>query len=255
MGGSKMSVASGDFGSSWPNKTYGSCICAFLCDHDGQIIRDFGELLPNSNESMSALSLIGLMESGSFMDFLQTIRKRGATSASEVGVSYPGSATGLLFKGSQTPGGILVFATLTVDPAVSEQDRPAHSAGVTDVTKPLPADNPSSRQSDVGATLAAIIKQQADILELLSTVIHDLKNPASSIISACEYLTEYSLENLHPDQLALIDGIESSARDLLQIPGRLSDLCKLKSQLAVNDLNTNAEHGVCPVDEVSRTSG
>ena len=58
----------------------------------------------------------------------------------------------------------------------------------------------------------------------LSHAIHDLKNPISSIISACEYLAGYSQENLDSEQLQMITEIESSARTLLQVAGRIAEI-------------------------------
>jgi signal transduction histidine kinase len=66
----------------------------------------------------------------------------------------------------------------------------------------------------------------------LFQVAHDLRNPISSIISACEYLTTYSPEDLQPDQREMIAQIESSAVTLLRLSQQLSKSGKPKSRNA-----------------------
>jgi signal transduction histidine kinase len=81
------------------------------------------------------------------------------------------------------------------------------------------------RHDDAVAKCAALMKHEEDTSRILLTAIHDLKNPISSIIGSCEYLAEYSRGNLEPDQLEMIGGIEASARTLLQLTGKLFQLC------------------------------
>src|SRR5271168_778076 len=87
-----------------------SCCCAFLCDEDGHVVQDFGEQRPGSRESISAHSLVDLIERGSLADFIETVRARGVTFGWETQIRYGGSARGLLLHGFQTPCGILIFA-------------------------------------------------------------------------------------------------------------------------------------------------
>jgi len=56
--------------------------------------------------------------------------------------------------------------------------------------------------------------------------VHDFNNPISSIVGSCEYLTEYSRENLNPMQLEMISVIEKSARTLLMLSGRIAELSR-----------------------------
>ena len=83
------------------------------------------------------------------------------------------------------------------------------------------------RHDDAVAKCAALMKHEEDTSRILLTAIHDLKNPISSIIGSCEYLAEYSQENLEPDQLEMIAGIEASARTLLRLAGGLAEGCGL----------------------------
>lgn len=68
-------------------------------------------------------------------------------------------------------------------------------------------------------------KDEEGTVNLLIEVAHDLQNPISSIISACEYLAAYSH---HPNrvQLEMIAGIEASATTLLQLSARISELAR-----------------------------
>ena len=86
---------------------------------------------------------------------------------------------------------------------------------------------PLPRPDDAGAQCDALLKQGQDTSRSLTRTVHDLKNPISSIVGSCEYLTQYCQEDLTAVHLEIISGIEVSARMLLQLSGRLSELCGL----------------------------
>jgi K+-sensing histidine kinase KdpD len=182
--------------------------------------------LPSSNESISAHSLVDLIEFGDWMDFLQTVYTYGVALGWEMRIQYGGSARGLQLHASQTPCGILVFAILLSGSPALKQDRSAVSAPAAES---LTSSDLISRQSDAVNKRDALEKHEEESAEPLLTAVHDLKNPISSIISACEYLTEYSHENLDPVQLDMIRGIESSARSLIQLSGTISRHCRRRS--------------------------
>jgi signal transduction histidine kinase len=197
-----LSSPMGDFKRSFPNETNAS-YCAFLCDNNGHIIGDVGEQLLGSNRSITSRSLVDLIEAESLMAFLEAVGTRGATLGWETRIQHGKSASTLLLHGSRTPFGILVFATVTPRLATLQDDRSVPSATVQ-----------GSRTR----------RNEEHIARLLSNALHDLNNPISSIISACEYLVVYSPENLNPEQLQMITEIELSARTLLQLSGRIADL-------------------------------
>ena len=197
-----MCSPTGGFERSFPNET-NSSYCAFLCDNNGQIIGDVGEQLLGSNRSISSRLLVDLIEADSLMAFLEAVGTRGATLGWETRIHYGRSSSTLLLHGSRTPFGILVFATLTPRLETQQDDRPAPSATIRDSRKR---------------------RDEEHTARLLFNAIHDLNNPISSIISACEYLAVYSQENLDPEQLQMIAEIELSARTLLQLSGRVADL-------------------------------
>jgi K+-sensing histidine kinase KdpD len=68
-------------------------------------------------------------------------------------------------------------------------------------------------------------KDEEGTANLLIEVAHDLQNPISSIISACEYLAAYS-HRANRVQLEMIAGIEASASTLLRLSTRISDLAR-----------------------------
>ncbi len=176
---------------------------AFLCDNDGRITRDFGG-------AISARSLLDLMESSDLMSFLESVRVLGATSGWQLTIHDGGTVKTLVLHGSFTPCGILVFATLTPCPACAEPDPHA-------VAKPSVEGSGFNCPRDAATQCPVLAHQEEEAIRRLSAVVHDLKNPISSIISSCEYLEEYSQENLEPEQMELIQAIESSARTLLQL--------------------------------------
>jgi signal transduction histidine kinase len=209
-----------DSGTSLPKEAL--FCCAFLCDKDGKTIHDFGEQRPGSGEPLSARLLVSLIESHNLVDFLETVHTRGIILGKEVRIRYAGSARNLLLHGFQTPAGILVFASLVPITTVPITTRPAPTVATLqpDVTHP-------------GTT------EVEENIAYLAEVAHDLRNPISSIISACEYLATFSRENLNPEQLELIAGIESSAASLLQLSRQLSERAGARSESAGHDAATS----------------
>jgi hypothetical protein len=195
-------------------KTDSSIFCAFLCDYNGGITHDFGE-------SISAGSLVDLMESCNFMSFLETVRSRGAAPGWEMQIHYKGSARSLMLSGSLTPHGTLVIATVTSCPASSDPHPSSASERLTEATT---SSKFSCPVRFAGIPCPALLRQYEETHLLMSAVVHNLKNPISSILSSCEYLEGYSQENLEPEQLELIHAIQSAASTLLQISGSIPQL-------------------------------
>jgi len=211
-----------------PNETLVSCCCAFLCDLDGRILRDFGEQLPFSAESISARSLVSQIKADSLMDFLKSVRARAAIQERKIRIHFGGSAGSLYLLGSPTPLGILVFATLMPVSATGQGGRPAASAN-------------TGRHTATAANRKPLMNPGEDTASLLAVAVHDLRNPISTIVSSCEYLTGYSPENLNPEQLEMIAGIEASARSLLELSFTISRLCRPKFPPATDDAEPPAE--------------
>jgi hypothetical protein len=183
-----------------------SCWCVFLCDNDGHVTHQFGVLKrKGSSESIPTRSLIGLIESARLVEFLETVRACGVTRGWEMRIRLEETSLKVLLHGFQTPQGILVFAPL---PPQAVTLKPGRSNGVMN--------------SGAG-------ENEEDALSLFE-VAHNLHNPISSIVSACEYLTNYSQENLNTEQKEMIAGIESAAETLLQISRRLFERSNGKSR-------------------------
>jgi hypothetical protein len=194
-----MPLRSKDSGIFFPHEA--SCWCALLCGSDGRVIHSFGERRAGALESIAARSLIGLLESGGLGAFLDTVRTCGITRGWEMKIHYGGGTRKILLHGFQTPHGILVFAPLP----------------------PVPAKLRLSRSADSAHDTRSGARARNENTFKLVEVAHNLQNPISSIVSACEYLTTYSQENLNPEQLEMIAGIESAAAALLQLSRRLTE--------------------------------
>jgi hypothetical protein len=175
-----------------------SHFCAFLCDDKGQIIHELREQPPShSSELIFAHPFFRLSGSRSLEDFLKTFRAHDPAQEHEMRIQYGEPVTRLLLHGFQTPYGILVLVT-SMPVAAAPDARPADST------------NPAPHKSD-NATL-------------LFNALHDLKNSASSIVNSCEYLTEYSRDNLSSEQLEVIAGVYSTATVLLRLSETISEL-------------------------------
>jgi signal transduction histidine kinase len=227
-----LSFHSSDSGESRPVETDAPRCCAFLCDNDGQVIHDFGEHLPFSSESISARALFGLIESGSLMDFLAAVRTSGSILGWEMRIHYGGSASRLLLHSARTSWGILVFATLTPGLATVRDDQaPVSGVATGSMTE---SEFRRGQHPDEVTTLEAPARQEEVTTSLLLSTVHDLKNLISSILSSCEYLVGYANEKLDPVQVEMLAGIESSARTLLRLSGRIYDLGRLRWRLALS---------------------
>jgi hypothetical protein len=188
---------------SFPNETSLSCFCAFLCDSDGLVIRDFGEEAPCSSKTISARLLVSRVESERWMDFREAVRTRGTVLGWGIRIPCGVPARRFLLNGSQTPFGILVFATLTLRPSTSRDGRSASSAAT-----------PVVRVGSISE----------DLPNLLPEAVHDVKNSISSVLSLCEYFGEYSRKNRSPDYMEMIAALESSARTVLELSDRMYEL-------------------------------
>jgi hypothetical protein len=189
---------------------------------------------PSGPEPTTAALLAGLMESERLREFLSTVHERGGTLSTEMEIPCGGSACGLRLCASHTPCGDIVFASLAPGSAVVEGGRPPD----TTTTERMTRADLINRHDDALAKYAAMRRLEEDNARTLSAAVHDLKNPISSIIGSCEYLAEYSYENLAPEQREMISAIEASAQTLLQLSGRLFQLCGSGAQ---NDATTADE--------------
>ena len=187
---------------------------AFLCDNEDQIIHHF-------DESGSAWVLSDLIEPDDLTNFLDNVRRRGPLPGREIKVSCEGSSATLVLRGFETQRGILVLATLT--PCPPQPDR-APSSSSTKMTESVIPGRFNCPLSEAVTECPVLIKQEEEILQRVSAVVHDFKNPISSIIGLCEYLEGYCQENLEPEQLEAISGIQTAAQTLLQLSMSISQL-------------------------------
>ena len=111
-----------------------------------------------------------------------------------------------------------------------EQDRGAGSAATDTMTM----GELRRRHDEALAKCAAMQKREEETAKMLAGALHDLKNPISTIIGSCEYLSEYTQENLQPEQLEMIAAIETSAQTLLRLSGGLSRVFVAGGQSAGN---------------------
>ena len=196
----------------FPNPLDAPC-CVFLSEKDGSLIQDFADPQTPGRALIPASVLHGLIGRDRMLDFLAMVKASAAAPGCEMRVDRDGVAASLVLQGALTRYGLLVFAAL-----------PATVAGTIEA---MSRDELVRRHDDAVAQCAALIEQEEDTSRILRETVHDLKNPISSIVGSCEYLTQYCQEDLTAVHLEIISGIEVSARMLLQLSGRLSELCGL----------------------------
>ena len=187
--------------------------CVFLCESDGRVIHDFGDAETSDRSLVPAPVLPGLIGHDRMLDFLALVEAGGAAPGCQISIGREGPAGSLVMRGTQTPYGTLVFAVL---PATGEHTTEAIRTGTH-----------LQGHDDAVAQCAALRKHEEDTSRILREAVHDLKNPISSIIGSCEYLTQYCEDDPVAEHLEIISGMEASARMLLQLSGRLAQLCGL----------------------------
>lgn len=197
---------------SFPKHIEAGC-CVFLCDNDGRVIQDFADSQMSRQALVPAEVVPVLIGPDRMLDFLALVEAARAAPGCEISIGREDPAGTLVMRGTQTPYGTLVFAVL---PATGE-----------DTTEAIVTGTPLRRHDDAVARCAALMKQEEDTSRILRETVHDLKNPISSILGSCEYLTQYCEEDSIAEHLELISSIETSARTLLQLSARLSQLCGL----------------------------
>ena len=185
-----------------PNRIEAGC-CVFLCESDGRVIQDFGDSQTSGPPLVPAPVLSDLIGHDRMLEFLALVEAGGAAPGCEISIGHEGPAGSLVMRGTQTPYGTLVFAVL---PATGEDTAEAISRGTS-----------LRRYDDAVARCEALIKQEEDTSRILCKTVHDLKNPISSIIGSCEYLTQYCEEDSIAEHLEMISSMEASARMLLQL--------------------------------------
>jgi len=195
---------------SFPNHIDPPC-CLFLCEKGGRLIQDFANPHMSGRALLAASVLSGLIGRDRMLDFLARVEAAGATWGCEMRIDCEGAAGSLVLRGAETPYGILVFAVVPASGDDTSEGR----------------DESLRHPDDTLGRGAALIKEEEDAAGILTRTVHDLKNPISSIVGSCEYLTQYCEDDLTQEHLEMISGIEVSARMLLHLSGRLSQLCGL----------------------------
>jgi signal transduction histidine kinase len=93
---------------------------------------------------------------------------------------------------------------------------------------------------------------------LLEVAAHDLRNPISGILTACQYLTEDATSILEPHQVLVLASIESSARVALQLIHALSEIPTIRLsephiELRPTDIVSVTEEAVSAVRPLADT--
>lgn len=114
--------------------------------------------------------------------------------------------------------------------------------------RPAAADHPPGTDAGGLAEPPVGHRTGAERGRLLEVAAHDLRNPVSGIMAACQYLMEDASNVLEPHQLMVLSSIESSTRLVLQL---IQDLAEIPSiQLARPKLQLAPTDMVAVVDQV-----
>lgn len=87
-------------------------------------------------------------------------------------------------------------------------------------------DPPQAAEGPTSSEITARHSTSAGRRRLLELAAHDLRNPISGILAACQYLMEDATQALEPHQLLILYSIESSTRLALQL---IQDMAEIPS--------------------------
>jgi hypothetical protein len=191
-----------------------------LCNDSGVVIRCFGDGLGISNRygtKQSMLNLVSSRRQQKITDFLRTIRDRRTAFGWEMELRA-GERRTLLFHGCVTPGGILVLITPISDATDHTVDSAVAAAGHQPAGRKTEAHAVVSvRSAEAPAEVPGEAPGSGRAAEPLPLTSHDLKNVIISVVSAAEFLIDYTSENLTEQQHELVRRIKASAEVLMAV--------------------------------------
>lgn len=120
------------------------------------------------------------------------------------------------------------------------------------------ADRPHTSEGAASPEIAVNQSTHAGRRRLLELAAHDLRNPISGILAACQYLIEDASQALEPHQVLILCSIESSTRLALQLIQELAEipsiqLGKLQLELRPTDLVAVVNDAVSAVRQLADT--
>lgn len=125
---------------------------------------------------------------------------------------------------------------------------------------PPPALDDQSHSSEPGGSPEAVWEQSTSSgrRRLLEVAAHDLRNPISGILAACQYLMEDASQALEPHQILILCSIESSTRLALQLVQDLAEIPAIRLNppqldFRPTDLVAIAHQAVCAVRTLAET--
>ncbi len=242
---------------------YKSPEIAACCGPDGivtEVLRDRfrleGRLLPGQ-------PLTGIADATcrpKMMSFIRKIVDSGAALDWELDVAFEHEVLPVFFSGYRTICGIVVIGSAKSRSIkelhgdllrIAENEHGSRSDRQKQL-KPAPCESIADQLARLGGELLAaqqevvkknldLEKQKVETFQTLGMVAHSLRNPASGILTATEYLIEEAAEGLGQKHVAMLQSIARSSLFILQMVEEALDLSiieggKLKVRLQSTDL-------------------
>lgn len=228
---------------------------AVCCRPDGTVTAvlrdDLG--LTSTRTGRDLATIAAPDERCNMLSFLHRIIERGAAVDHEIGISSPDRGLSLFFYGCNTAFGIVVIGSSKSLSTLQLCDEFIRMAGQKEkaIRNRLPRPAPKPRETEPqilshGAELArlhnelvlaqrelieksvGLEKQKAERSQELGMAVHGLRNPASSILSAAEYLIEDAANVLTEEQMTLLHGVALSGLFILRMIENVLDFSKFE---------------------------
>jgi signal transduction histidine kinase len=179
-----------------------------ICEPDGtlaEVVRDAVGLGARFAPGAEFTAIVSPFHHRRSARFLRTVRDHHAAYDSPLGIVARTGMIRLFCSGFAVGAHLVLFATREPLAVSSRGDAIATATGPSPEIAPAHPAGPTRSN-------------------LLRLAAHDLRNPVSGILAACEYLLEDATRVMEPHHVLVLNSIESSSRAALQLIDSLSEI-------------------------------
>ncbi|MBV8810891.1 MAG: HAMP domain-containing histidine kinase [Acidobacteriaceae bacterium] len=247
----------------------GALDIAVCCRWDGivtEVLRKPRSLEDRLLVGVSLASIAGASSRPKVFSLLRQLVDYGAALDWEVEIAFENGVLPLFFSGCNTSSGVLIIGSAKSRSVAELNEELVRMTGdktggiQTTLAKSLADENGETTFSTFGTDQLAqlhneLLRTQLELVEKnlaleeqkaekfrdLGMAVHGLRNPASSILAATEYLIDDAREGLKDEQMTLLRGIMESSLFILEMIDEVLQIStiecgRLKVDLAPTDL-------------------
>ncbi len=230
---------------------------AFLCDHDGIVVRTIRDELGVGGERLVGRPFTHIVDEGSItkaLNFLAHIREQEVVLGWELNLPIANTIQTLHFGGKRVDKSFLLFAAVNGSQMLAMYEEMMHNdneqayshfavleAQAHEVRRVQERDTSlydeiSRLNNELGVIQRKLTKKNLELERLnqlknqfLGMAAHDLRNPLGVILSYSQFLLEDTKESLSPDKEEMVSSIRDSSQFMLGLVNDLLDIATIES--------------------------